>query len=289
MHKIFLNVAGHTFSIESDFDTLSMFPNLKPFVTDDTENILFSITVDNTLPPAWCGNRIGRFPCPSATFEIYRLEDGAYRILVSDDRDTPCTFIQGDSANRNFILTTRGGDTEVSFGINNSLMLIYTLCTAAHKTLLMHSSVVENKNRAYMFLGASGRGKSTHSDLWTRHIDGSRLINDDNPVVRLAPDGTPHVYGSPWSGKRPVYMDVHYPIGGITAIEQAKENSIAKENIPTAFGILLSSCSTFKFDRRVHMDICGTISEILERIPVHTLHCRPDEEAARVSSSTMGA
>jgi hypothetical protein len=96
------------------------------------------------------------------------------------------------------------------------------------------------------------------------------------------------VYGSPWSGKRPIYMNVHYPIGGMAAIEQDKKNWIRKENIPTAFGIMLCSCSTLKFDKEIHISICSTITKVLERIPVHTLFCRPDEEAALLSSSTFG-
>ena len=145
-----------------------------------------------------------------------------------------------------------------------------------------------SQTKAFMFLGASGQGKSTHSDMWVRYIDGSTLINDDNPVLRIADDGTPIIYGSPWSGKRPIYKQVHYPIGGMAAIEQERENRIHKENIPTAFGIMLCSCSTLKFDKKVHMNICSTISNVLERIPIHTLSCRPDEEAAKVSSNAFG-
>ena len=152
----------------------------------------------------------------------------------------------------------------------------------------MHSSVIENSGKAFMFLGVSGSGKSTHSDLWVKHIAGSTLINDDNPILRIAPDGTPIVYGSPWSGKRPIYKNVHYPIGGFTAIEQAKENNIKRESIPTAFGILLSSTSTMKFDKDIHIKICGTVSKVLTKLPVHTLYCRPDQEAAEISSNTFG-
>ena len=289
MHNRFIEVAGHTFSINADFDILEIIPSLKPFVTDDGHDTLFDITIDNTITPSWSGSRVGTFPCPSAIFEVYRQEDDAYTILVSNENETPCAFIKSDAEHRNFTIATRGKEKEVTFGINNSIMLAYTMCTAPHKTLLMHSSVVENNGKAYMFLGVSGRGKSTHSDLWVKHISDSKLINDDNPVVRIAPDGTPIVYGSPWSGKRPIYMNVHYPIGGLTAIEQAPENRIARESIPSSFGIMLSSCSTFRFDKKIHMNICGTITNILERIPVHTLHCLPDEAAARLSSSTLGA
>lgn len=288
MQQQLFNVAGHLFSIEAEAYIPGMLPGLKPFVTESDAAPLFSIIIDNTLTPEWKGKKTGTFPCPSATFVVYREEGGAYRILVSDEHDTPCAFIQSDDNRKRFTIITRGEEHNIKFGLNNSIMVIYTLCTACHDTLLIHSSVVENNSRAYMFLGASGRGKSTHSDLWTKHIKGSTLINDDNPVIRIAPDGTPIVYGSPWSGKRPIYKNVHYPIGGIAAIEQAKENSIRRESIPAAFGIMLSSCSTLKFDREIHMAICGTITKLLEKVAIHTLSCRPDEEATQVSSNAFG-
>lgn len=273
----------------ADVDILSFLPNMQPFVTGEDSDALFTVTIDNTIVPAWQGEKVGKFPCPSATFEVYKKESGEYYILVSDENEIPCAFIISDANLKNFKITTRGEEHKVIFGLNNSLMLIFTICTAPHRTLLIHSSVVECNGKAYMFLGQSGRGKSTHSDLWVKHVSGSRLINDDNPVIRIGNNGTPIAYGSPWSGKRPIYMNVSYPIGGMAAIEQDKENRIRKENIPSAFGIMLSSCSTLKFDKRIHMHICNSISGLLERVPIHTLSCRPDEEAAMVSSKTFGA
>lgn len=282
-------VAEHLFEINmKQGEVLTMIPSLEPFLTEDEGNPLFSLTVDNDIAPSWRGTRVGFFPCPSASFEVYRQDNGAYQILVLEDGKIPCAFIQSDSEYRNFSIATRGSRQDMAFGLENSLMVIYTLCTASHETLLVHSSVVENNRKGYMFLGVSGQGKSTHSDMWVNHIPGSTLINDDNPVIRIAADGTPIVYGSPWSGKRPIYKNVHYPIGGFASIEQEKENRIHKESIPVAFGILLSSCSTMKFDKDIHIKICGTVSKVLERVPVHTLYCRPDKEAAEVSSNAFG-
>lgn len=282
-------VAEHLFEINmKQGEVLTMIPSLEPFLTEDEGRPLFSLTVDNDIAPSWRGTRVGFFPCPSASFEVYRQDNGAYQILVLEDGKIPCAFVQSDSEYRNFSIATRGSRQDMAFGLENSLMVIYTLCTASHETLLVHSSVVENNCKGYMFLGVSGQGKSTHSDMWVNHIPGSTLINDDNPVIRIAADGTPTVYGSPWSGKRPIYKNVHYPIGGFASIEQEKENRIRKESIPVAFGILLSSCSTMKFDKDIHIKICGTVSKVLERVPVHTLYCRPDKEAAEVSSNAFG-
>lgn len=54
--------------------------------------------------------------------------------------------------------------------IDTSLMLLFALTTANQGILLFHSSTVVWKGKAYMFLGKSGTGKSTHSCLWLKHI-----------------------------------------------------------------------------------------------------------------------
>lgn len=281
-------VGGHPLTINNmEGNTSQLLPTMEPFKAEQIGEALFTVTIDNSIIPSWQGKKIGTFPCPSATFEVYKRDSGSYQVLILMG-NSPCAFIETDEDYRNITITTRGTDAQKAFGVNNSMMLIYTICTARHNTLLVHSSVVENGGKAYMFLGKSGQGKSTHSDMWVKYIEGSTLINDDNPVIRIADDGTPTVYGSPWSGKRPIYKNVQYPIGGFAAIEQEKENSIKREDIPVAFGILLSSMSTMKFDKDIHMKICGTISKILSRIPVHTLYCRADEEAAQVSSNAFG-
>lgn len=289
MFKTNYTVAGHTFRIiHPQEDIASLLPSYEPFKTDSECAPIFTITIDNSLQPCWQGKKVGYFPCNSANFEVYRQEESKYQILILNEREVPCAFMQSDEKMKNITVATRGMQQMVSFGVNNAIMLAYTYSTAEHNTLLMHSSVVENGGKGYMFLGASGRGKSTHSDLWVSHIAGSTLINDDNPVVRISENGTPVVYGSPWSGKRPIYKNVHYPIGGLTAIEQCKQNSIKRESIPASFGILLSSTSTMKFDKCIHVNICNTITKILEKLPIYTLSCRPDKEAAQLSSNTMG-
>ena len=282
-------VGEHPYTINvKEGDAAELFPTMEPFKAEAIDTPLFTLTVDNDIIPSWQGKKVGTFPCPSATFEVYRRESGEYQVLILNDNKIPCAFLEGDAEGKNFSVTTRGTKEQILFGLNNCVMLVYTITSAKHNTLLVHSSTIENGGKGYMFLGKSGQGKSTHSDLWVKHITGSTLINDDNPVIRIAPDGTPIVYGSPWSGKRPIYKNVHYPIGGFAAIEQRKENNIKKESIPVAFGILLSSTSTLKFDKEIHLNICDTISKVLAKVAVHTLYCRPDEEAAQISSRTLG-
>lgn len=88
--------------------------------------------------------------------------------------------------------------------LNNALMTCYMLFTLDKKTLLTHASaVMTSQGRAFLFLGKSGTGKSTHSRLWMEHIEGTTLLNDDNPVVRLTDKGIAKAYGPLGAGRHP--------------------------------------------------------------------------------------
>ncbi len=115
--------------------------------------------------------------------------------------------------------------------VDTSLMLLYAMRSAAGDTLLFHSSTIVKEGKAYLFLGKSGTGKSTHSGLWLKHTRGTRLLNDDNPVVYVTPEGTPMVSGSPWSGKTPCYKNEEYPIGELSSC--ARHRRIKSENRPS--------------------------------------------------------
>ena len=95
---------------------------------------------------------------------------------------------------------------------------------------------ITRQHKAYLFLGPSGTGKSTHAQLWLQHIKDTQLINDDNPVIR----GN-MVYGSPWSGKTPCYRKVRYPLGGLVVLSQAPHNKICRINGVQAYAAPPSS------------------------------------------------
>lgn len=166
--------------------------------------------------------------------------------------------------------------------IDNALMVLYALATAPHDTVLFHAAVVSHKEKAYMFLGKSGTGKSTHARLWLKHIEGTALVNDDNPVVRINEDHSATVYGSPWSGKTPCYRNVSYPLGGIVLLSQAPYNKIRRMRGIEAYAALVPSISGKRWDKSVADGLHETENTLAMATPVYHLECLPDEEAARV-------
>ena len=180
--------------------------------------------------------------------------------------------------------TTR---SEVDCCINNAMMLLFTRYTTLKDTLMIHSSVTVFEGKGYSFLGKSGTGKSTHSSLWLKYIEGTWLLNDDNPVIRLEADGTPYIYGTPWSGKTPCYKNERVPLGAIVRLEQAPYNKITRLTGLEAFTAFLPSCSSLKWKRKLEDALCKTVETVVGKVGVWHLECLPDEAAARLSNGSI--
>ncbi|MBO4570952.1 MAG: hypothetical protein J5699_03375 [Bacteroidales bacterium] len=173
------------------------------------------------------------------------------------------------------------------FAINNAMMILYAFTTAPMGTLEMHSSVIKREGYGYMFLGKSGTGKSTHSNLWLKYIEGSELLNDDNPVLRVGEDGVARVYGSPWSGKTPCYKNDSVPVGAIVRLNQYPENRISRNSLVEAYAAVYPSCSGFRALSGIADGMHSTIEKVVLSIPCFTLDCLPDEAAALLSCKTI--
>jgi len=168
------------------------------------------------------------------------------------------------------------------FAVDNAAMLLYAFRTATMHTLTMHASVTVNNGSGYLFLGSSGTGKSTHSSLWLKYIDGSWLLNDDNPVVRVLDDGEIRVFGTPWSGKTSCYKDDSAPVGAFVKLRQAPSNVIQRFKPLETYAVLYSSTSGYKEDETIADGLHETMEKIAVTIPGFILDCLPDESAARL-------
>ena len=173
---------------------------------------------------------------------------------------------------------------DVRFCIDNALMLMYAFRTAPLMTLEMHAAVVVkgNEARAYLFLGHSGTGKSTHARQWLQAFSDAWLLNDDNPILRVMEDGEVRVYGSPWSGKTPCYKNAHARVGGIIKLSQAPYNQLQPLTLPQAYAYMLSSASGLKMNHQMADDMYNSIKHIITHVKCHHLNCLPNTDAAEV-------
>lgn len=191
------------------------------------------------------------------------------------------------------MFTAHGSNVVLLYGnlsvrlLRFALWIGYGLMTASKGTIAIHSSCIVSDDKAVIFLGESGTGKSTHTRLWRENIPGSFLLNDDSPIVRVI-DGTTWVYGSPWSGKTPCYRQERYPLAACVRLSQAPYNKIHKLHVIKGYAALHPSCPPeFAYDESLYSHISATLSSLLKKVPVYHLECLPDSAAAWLSHNTV--
>lgn len=270
---------------ESKHNGMHLLSSMQPFVEEEvpTDSLLFQLTVDDEIPVIGKDHRerVGRFDSGNGMTVVDRLEDGGYQYIIKDIYERECCLLQTNKDFSDCRCALNGNEDMRSFGITNALMIVYAFAGSFQQTLLIHASTILNNGYGYAFIAKSGTGKSTHTQLWIKHIPGSELMNDDNPIVRVIGDQA-FIYGSPWSGKTPCYRQIKAPLGAITRIDRAPKNSIEKLSPIEAFASLLPSCSNMKWDKDIFHGICNTVTRVIELTNCYTLHCLPDQEAAEI-------
>lgn len=248
---------------------------------------LFTLTVDDGIRLINdIKENIGTFDTGNGDTRVDLLNNGGYQYVMKDINGRSCCLLQTDMEFRNCRCALKGTSNMRRFGLNSAIMLVFAFAACRFNTLLIHASLVRNNGKGYAFIAKSGTGKSTQVSMWLRHIPGSDLMNDDNPIVRTTDKGT-FIYGSPWSGKTPCYRNVKAPLGAITRIERAKENSIEALSPTKAFASLLPSCSTMKWSKEVFDNVCNNITKVIETTGMYTLHCLPDKNSAVLCHKTI--
>ena len=193
-----------------------------------------------------------------------------------------------------FDVWCREGETVAYLGGNWSMLLYrfalwvaYGLMTLQRDTLAIHSSCIVYQDKAVLFLGESGTGKSTHTRLWREHIEGTVLLNDDSPMIRVE-EGKVWAYGSAWSGKTPCYKQERYELVACVRLSQAPYNRIQKLSVLQAYGAIHPSCAPeFAYDDALYDEVSRIIGQILSVVPCYHLACLPDREAALLSCKTL--
>ena len=167
------------------------------------------------------------------------------------------------------------------------LMVAFGQAMLKYDTVLFHASVIEKDGKGYAFLGKSGTGKSTHSRLWLKYIPDTKLLNDDNPAVRIMKDESIMIYGTPWSGKTPCYRNVGVLLEGLVRLNQAPENQWKKVSGKEALLSVLPSCTAIRWNRNLFDQMLNSLEKIIASVHIGQLSCLPDEDAAHLCSQEL--
>lgn len=216
------------------------------------------------------------------TLRVSKSDSGYFFLMTQPNSNTVNArfFVNADFSHAE--LSLHGSKMLQWLSFTAAVNFCFLLATACCDTLLTHSSAVVHQGRAYLFLGKSGTGKSTHSQMWLKAIDDVVLMNDDHPVVRVGADGIPVAYGSPWSGKTRCYKNMSAPVGGIVRISRAPHNKARRLSPIHAYASLMTSCSSMTWEKPLADGKDHALQAVVSKVPCWVMECLPDEGAARV-------
>lgn len=293
MREHYFEVAGFLLkvSLSAMWDIRRLLPSFVPFYQGtergtDSREPLCHLTVGGTFAPdADSGQELDVSENDMGHVRLSANKDG-YVVELNYRSDGPVHVLYADRTFRTARLRLLWNDPYVAEALNSMLRIVYSFAIPSQGGISVHAAAVVRNGMAYLFMGKSGTGKSTHAALWQRCFPGCFLLNDDNPTVRVE-DGGISVYGTPWSGKTPCYKNLRYPLGGVARLRQSAENRFSLHTDVEAFKLLLPGCSVMRSDRMMCDRLYDLLSEVAVRVKVGELECRPDENAARLCAASL--
>jgi len=152
---------------------------------------------------------------------------------------------------------------------------------------MLHASAVLMDGKAYLFSASSGVGKSTHTAMWQQVFgkERAKILNDDKPALRIEKDGI-YAFGTPWSGKTDLNINVKAPVAGICFIERGKTNKIRRENAAAVIGKMLTQ-TIRPYDKKYMELLLSHIDKVLREVPVYTMSCDISEAAVYTAYNAM--
>ena len=291
MENNYFRIADHNICIrfaDTQVNNMQLMPSYEPFRISEealTDELLFTITVDDATPYTEA-DVLHESDTGNGIIYVFRLADDGYQYIIRDINKRNCCLLVCNKDFSQCRCALKGNTLMRTYGLNAALMLTFAFASSYHDTLLLHASCIAHGEWAYPFTAKSGTGKSTHTSLWLKHIEGSELLNDDNPVVRILSDGLPYIYGTPWSGKTPCYKNESAAVGALVQLAQAPENKITRLRMTQAYPYILASVSGLKILPESMDAIYESIAALLETCPVYELECLPNVEAAQLCAQT---
>ena len=276
-------VAGFRFSVRvpADVDMESLLPSFVPFRCEEEGEELFHLDACHASLPNDGTALLLEESVNDMGYSRLMKTDAGYQVMLRYTEQGSEHQMHTDRRFTQAQATINWSDPYAGAVLCSLLRIAFAQAVVYRRAVSIHASVVHLDGKAYLFMGKSGTGKSTHSALWQETFEGCELLNDDNPTLRLTDKGV-MAYGTPWSGKTPCYKNSCFPLAGMVRLRQAQQNRYTAQKDITAFITVLPGCSVIRKDTQQYDTLCATLLEITEKVKVGTLECLPNKEAAMV-------
>ena len=161
------------------------------------------------------------------------------------------------------------------YSLDSVLRIVHSLILAERGGFLLHAASAICDERAYLFSGVSGAGKTTMTRLAPADVT---LLTDEISYVRPDND-TYRAFGTPFAGELAKSGEnFSAPIAGLFFLEQGPENRIDEISSADAVRRLMRNILFFAGDPDLVAKLLATACDFVARVPIRRLTFYPDSK-----------
>ena len=273
----YFEIAGIRIRCDYPFE-LHVTQELQPFCTEEGDwqyRLTFSPVTQLVLPSACSPWRGSYYECGADRFYCMMPQYPPYARSMQDPRDP----------DHRIVTYLSGSESSLNYAHNLIDILSLESFLLHFDGLLLHASVVNTDFGAVLFTGPSGIGKSTQASLWTQfeHAD---ILNGDRAALRKHEDGW-NVWGLPYAGSSGIYRNISAPVCAVVSLSQGMENSIRRLSASDVLRAIYPEFMIHRWDPDYVIRALCLIEDLISKVPVYALQCRPDRAAVDLLKFTL--
>jgi hypothetical protein len=159
------------------------------------------------------------------------------------------------------------------YSLDSVMRILHSLILAQRGGFLLHAASAICDDRAYLFSGVSGAGKTTITRLAPPNIT---LLTDEISYLRPSPDGY-SAFGTPFAGELARSGEnCAAPVSALFFLEQGPENRVDELSSAEAVRRLMRNMLFFAEDQALVEKLLATACEFVARVPIRRLTFYPD-------------
>ena len=277
-HRLRLRIAGVGIDFEwsgASLDRDCTWPFYEPFVATDE-------TAAHAVVESRLSVRCGALPRRNGAALVFDARPNRWRLYASDHRYVFEVFSTQPPHRRTHVALMscdlRAGDVHVTparpaWSLTRLMrpfgeLLMVNLLGQGHGAL-MHALGVDDHGRGLLFVGASGAGKTTLSELYRAH--GDVTVLSDERVIVTRRDGRFWLSGTPWPGGGFVVSPDTVPLREIFFLEHGPRNALLDDAPRALYGLLFQQMFLPFWNREALDFAMAFAGDLIRSLPAHRL------------------
>jgi hypothetical protein len=159
------------------------------------------------------------------------------------------------------------------FALDSLVRIVLTELLLKESGFLLHAATIMHNDKAYVFTGQSGAGKSTVAALSS---PGRRVLTDEISLLRIS-ECAWQAHGTPfWGEFHAGGSNLHFPVAGIYLLTQAAENRAERLTPKEALRALFLNVLFFDRSKPAAHNLLSLLVDAVGIIPCYRLRFRRD-------------